>query len=168
VLAVLAAVAALGLVASAVAGSRSGVRHAPTTGAHTVAHTTNSPTQAAGPAIPGDDSKFVADVTIPDGTAVRVNQRFVKTWELQNTGTVPWRGRYLERQGTLEGPGLCATPARVRIPDTDPDRRVQVSVPVTAPSLPGSCRVDWKMVDGAGRLLFPNKVGVYFTVNVVE
>ena len=32
-----------------------------------------------------------------DGTPVAVGSTFVKVWEVQNTGSVPWRGRYLQR-----------------------------------------------------------------------
>jgi hypothetical protein len=118
------------------------------------------------PLIRCDDDRFVADVTIPDGTIVRANQRFVKTWEIQNTGLVPWRGRYLQRQGTLQAPGLCTSPARVPVPTTLPGQDVQISVTFTAPSLPGSCIVYWKMTDAQGRLYFPDRTGVYVLVNV--
>jgi hypothetical protein len=118
------------------------------------------------PLIPCDDDRFIADVTIPDGTTVHANQRFDKVWEIQNTGLVPWRGRYLQRQGVLQGPGICTSAPRVPIPATIPGDDVDISVLFTAPSLPGSCRVDWKMTDGRGRLYFPDRAGLYITINV--
>jgi len=36
----------------------------------------------------GDKSKFICDVTIPDGIKVKVNQKFTKIWEIQNVGSV--------------------------------------------------------------------------------
>jgi Ig-like domain from next to BRCA1 gene/Helix-turn-helix domain len=118
------------------------------------------------PLVPCDDDRFVADVTIPDGASVRAGYTFVKTWEIQNTGLVPWQGRYLTRQGLLTGPGLCDSAPRVAIPSTKPGQDVRISVTFTAPSLPGSCRVDWKMTDGQGRLYFPDRAGLYVIVNV--
>ena len=44
----------------------------------------------------GDKSAFVRDVSYPDGALVLPGQRFLKTWELQNVGSVPWQGRWLQ------------------------------------------------------------------------
>lgn len=44
---------------------------------------------------PDDHAAFVRDVTVPDDMVVGVNESFVKTWELQNTGKLHWRGRQL-------------------------------------------------------------------------
>ncbi|TDD64043.1 NBR1-Ig-like domain-containing protein [Actinomadura rubrisoli] len=120
------------------------------------------------PLFSGDGSVFVGDVTIPDGTVVKTGQRFIKTWELANAGTVPWRGRFLARALLPADNGTCSTPAKVPIPDTDPGARVRVSVRVTAPATPGSCWVGWKMVDGQGRQLFPGARPVFFVVNVAR
>lgn len=121
---------------------------------------------ASPPLVPGDNDEFVADVTIPDGTSVRVNQRFVKTWAIRNTGTVTWRDRFLQRQGPLDAPALCTSVPRVAVPLTTPGQQAEISVTFTAPSAPGSCRVDWKMTDGNGRAYFPGKGGLYVLVNV--
>lgn len=120
------------------------------------------------PLIPGDDSDFVVDVTFPDGEPVRVNERFTKTWEIRNAGSVVWRDRYLTRQ-TPQDPDLCASPSRVPIPLTQPGHNVQISVPLTAPSLPGSCRIDWKMTDANGTTFFPNdSKGIYLIISVIS
>lgn len=39
------------------------------------------------------DSKYVKDITIPDGTYVERGQTIKKTWKLKNTGTEVWRNR---------------------------------------------------------------------------
>ncbi|MFC6087385.1 NBR1-Ig-like domain-containing protein [Sphaerisporangium aureirubrum] len=122
---------------------------------------------ASHPRIPGDSSAFVRDVTYPDGSTVAVGQRFAKTWEIRNTGAVSWRGRYLTRQGTND-PGLCALPAMTPIPDTRPGQTAQITVMITAPSLPGSCRVDWKMTDVNGQHYFPQLQGLFMIINVTE
>lgn len=119
------------------------------------------------PLVRGDRSVFIADVTIPDGTAVKVGERFVKTWEIANSGSVPWHGRFLQRADLPADNGTCSTPGKVRVPDTAPGEHVRVSVPVVAPSRPGSCWVGWKMVDGRGQQFLPGARPVYFVVNVV-
>lgn len=118
--------------------------------------------------VPGDDVAFVADLTIPDGTTVRVNERFIKTWEIQNVGSIPWHNRYLQRLGPATGQGLCTSPTRVSVPATNPGQKAEISVAFAAPDLPGSCRVDWKMVDSDGQPFFPNRQGLYVIVNVVR
>jgi hypothetical protein len=118
------------------------------------------------PLVPCDDSRFVADVTIPDGMTVRAGQSFVKTWEIENIGLVPWQGRFIQRQGVLSGQGLCSSPSRVPVPTTMPGQDALITVTFTAPNLPGSCRVDWKMTDKDGRFFFPNLGSLYVIVNV--
>jgi hypothetical protein len=117
--------------------------------------------------IPGDSSKFVADVTIPDGTRVKVNAHFVKVWALANVGTVDWHDRFLARMNPTSDVDGCQVPDRVAIGDTPPGQQVMISVPVTAPSRPAECWVSWKMVDESGDAYFPSRRPVYFMVTVV-
>lgn len=116
--------------------------------------------------IPGDSSKFISDVTIPDGTRVRVNSQFVKVWALKNVGKVAWHNRFLARTNPTADADGCRVPDRVAIGDTPPDEQVMISVEVTAPSRPGKCWVSWKMVDENGQEYFPTRRPVYFMVTV--
>lgn len=115
---------------------------------------------------PGDVSEFVADVTVPDGSAVRAGSRFVKTWELRNAGSVGWIGRYLVRSGSFGSPDPCRTPDRVPVPYTAPGEHVRVSVDVQAPPSAGHCQVYWKMADSEGHLLLPDARAVFFSVRI--
>ncbi|MDG9673880.1 NBR1-Ig-like domain-containing protein [Micromonospora sp. DH14] len=117
--------------------------------------------------IPGDSSKFISDVTIPDGTRVRVNSQFVKVWALKNVGKVAWHNRFLARTNPTADADGCQVPDRVAIGDTPPDEQVMISVQVTAPSRPGKCWVSWKMVDENGQEFFPTRRPVYFMVTVI-
>jgi hypothetical protein len=117
--------------------------------------------------IPGDSSKFIGDVTIPDGMRVKVNTHFVKVWALANVGTVDWHDRFLARMNPTADKDGCQVPDRVAIGDTPPGQQVMISVPVTAPSRPAECWVSWKMVDESGDAYFPSRRPVYFMVNVV-
>lgn len=40
------------------------------------------------------NSKFVTDVTVPDGTVMQPGQKFTKGWRIQNTGTCTWDEGY--------------------------------------------------------------------------
>jgi len=37
-----------------------------------------------------DAAVLLRDVTIPDNARVKAGEKFIKTWEFQNTGTCPW------------------------------------------------------------------------------
>jgi hypothetical protein len=126
-----------------------------------------TPSVDVGARISGDNSKFVGDVTVPDGTTVRAGVTVQKVWEIQNTGSIPWHERYLQRMDLPPAPGTCRTPDRVLIGDTPPGDHVMISVPLTAADKPGRCWVGWKMVDASGREFFTTRRPVYVLVTVV-
>ena len=68
----------------------------------------------------GDDARFVGDLNYPDGTSLPIDSLIVKSWEIRNTGIVPWRHRYLHVVGASRGTGLIEVPPLVPVPDTDP------------------------------------------------
>jgi hypothetical protein len=104
-----------------------------------------------------DASGFVRDVTIPDGTVFAPATDFVKTWEIRNVGGVLWTGRRLVRLFTEDGPFLPRSPPSVAIPETPPGRTVRISVPMTAPVVPGTSLVQFKMTSADGALCFPER-----------
>lgn len=126
----------------------------------------------------GDRSAFVRDVNFPDGELVLPGQRFVKTWELQNVGVVPWVGRRLVCQDdTLTvlsalgervelAPNLLPEANEVPVPDTAPGQLVQLSMRFTAPSAPATVVSYWKLVGADGRFSFPEARGVWVKVRV--
>ncbi|WP_101789260.1 NBR1-Ig-like domain-containing protein [Nonomuraea indica] len=114
--------------------------------------------------IPRDDSEFLGDVTFPDGSKVRTNATFTKTWRVRNTGTIPWEGRLLARVNA----DPCKSPETVVIPPTAPGQTVDLSVRVRAPGKPGKCRIYYKMTDAQGRVLFPLKRPVFLDIRVVD
>ena len=117
---------------------------------------------------PGDASTFIAD-TIPDGTVMAPGELFVKSWTIRNSGTVPWLGRRLERQGPLIGPGLIVSPASVEIEDTPPEETVTIWVGLRAPGFPCSSIAYFKMVSGDAYLCFPDsyEIGLEVLVRTV-
>ena len=106
-------------------------------------------------ALPGDASSFLGD-TIPHGTLMEPGQLFEQTWQVKNSGQAPWQGRRLERQGPLTGPGLITSGRFVDIPDTKPGEVVAVTAPLKAPTYDCSSIAYFKMVDGSGKLCFPD------------
>lgn len=103
-----------------------------------------------------DRSRLVRDVTIPDGSRVPLGARFVKTWELQNVGNVPWIQRSLRRI-TVQAPTLPACATTTPIPDTWPGEFVEISVEMVAARVQGASQITFKMVDRDGALCFPSR-----------
>ena len=106
-------------------------------------------------AVPGDASTFVGD-TIPHGTLMQPGQFFEKVWRVRNSGTVPWVGRRLERQGPLTGPGLISSQRYVAVPDTEPGEVADITAMLKAPTYDCSSIAYFKMVDADGALCFPD------------
>jgi Ig-like domain from next to BRCA1 gene len=116
-----------------------------------------------------DRSVFVGDVTVPDGSLLRVGSEVTKTWRIRNAGSTPWIGRQLARIGPCDGVFVLASPAVVAIPDTDPGHEVDISVQLRIPASPGTSIGLWKMLDDRGRLVFPDlQDGLYALVIAVE
>jgi transcriptional regulator with XRE-family HTH domain len=107
----------------------------------------------------GDEARFVSE-SPPDGVTVPCKTRFVKTWTIRNSGTVPWRGRRLRRIGPTTGPWTLTSPRFVPVPDTGPGQTVEVSVPLLTPQMETAAVAQWKMVDADDLLYFPLKYSV--------
>jgi Ig-like domain from next to BRCA1 gene/Domain of unknown function (DUF4062) len=113
-----------------------------------------------------DDSRFVGDITIPNGRMVGTGERFTKTWEIENNGLTVWKNRFL-REDNPGVSGLIPDSPMVPIPLTGPGERVSISVTFTAPEQPATCESYWKMVDEHGTYCFPHKIGLNCCVKVV-
>jgi cellulose biosynthesis protein BcsQ len=89
-------------------------------------------------------AKFVADITIPDGTVLSPGQGFVKTWYIQNIGgkDIIWNAKYsiVSYGGDPMGADKI-TP----FPDQDvaPGECVEISLKMTAPSIPNEYKGLW-------------------------
>jgi hypothetical protein len=106
-------------------------------------------------AIEGDASTFVED-NIPHGTQMEPGVLFVKSWTVLNSGTVPWRGRQLERQGPLTGPGLITSARLTPIPDTEPGETAEIQAILKAPGYDCTSIAYFKMIDADGYLCYPD------------
>ncbi len=92
-------------------------------------------------------ARFSRDVTIPDGTLMRPEQRFTKTWEILNDGKTTWDKRYVLKHVRDEQMG---TAAQISLPEVRPGRKGQVSIDLQAPKIPGIFRSTWKPHDPLG------------------
>ncbi|MBK6593783.1 MAG: helix-turn-helix domain-containing protein [Burkholderiales bacterium] len=126
----------------------------------------------------GDQGAFIGG-SIPDGSLVLYGQRFIKTWELQNVGRVPWENRYLQcmddeltvinrRTGKVLAihENLRPDVNRIPLPHTPPGETVTLSVSFTAPTMPCTCISYWKSVFEDGSMCFPKAQGLSVVVRV--
>jgi len=93
-------------------------------------------------------SRYISDVTIPDGSSFPSNTPFVKIWRMRNEGSEPWPiGTSLEHVG-----GDSISPStQVLLPTTvDAGAEVDIAVDMTTPLSPGRYVSFWKLADSEG------------------
>ncbi len=132
----------------------------PTAANAPVAETTNAPTPApvsetatppGSDSTPCDAARFVADVTIPDGTLFGFGAAFVKTWRLKNIGSCAWDTSYslvFDAGDAMGGPASLSLPGAVA-----PGQEIDLSVSLTAPTKAGKYRGYWRLQNAAGQRL---------------
>ena len=94
------------------------------------------------PQVCTNDSKFVEDVTVPDGTHFAPKKAFDKTWKIQNTGTCAWTTDYQYKfiGGEQMGGGDIKVPQAVQPGDT-----INLTLKLTAPATAGKYRGQWRL-----------------------
>ena len=100
--------------------------------------------------LPCDWVKFISDITIPDDSLIEPGKTFVKTWRLQNAGSCTWNASYAM---VVDGENLLNAPLAVPITSgtVPPGVNIDVSVTLTAPTLAGTYRGNFKLVNAAGQ-----------------
>jgi hypothetical protein len=107
-----------------------------------------------------DNSIYVADVTIPDGTVMTPGQVFDKTWTVKNTGTCTWTEGYTI---IFTSGDLMSGTTRPVGQTVAPQKQVNVTVKLTAPTVPGAYTGVWRLANGKGKS-FGEIVSVLITV----
>ena len=129
-----------------------------------------------------DHYSFVRDVTVPDGMPVLPGQFFVKTWEIQNTSSFAWEGRYFQcvdeqlvlcrrdEAGALLpllDVSLVPDTQRIDLPRVEVGQVISVNMRFTAPAHPGAVLSLWKMFDAHGTECNPSYPGIWTKVVVM-
>lgn len=112
---------------------------------------------------PCDRITFVADITIPDGTALAPAQAFTKTWRLQNAGSCTWNSSYAV---VFDSGNQMGAQSAYSLPGTvAPGQTVDISINMTAPTTPGSHRGYWRLRNPSG-VVFGLTNGSAFYVDI--
>jgi hypothetical protein len=114
------------------------------------------PAATSAPAAACDAAQFIADVTVPDGTAFKTGEIFTKTWQLKNIGTCTWDGNY--RVVADSGPGMTQSPeyllSSVSSKSTvAPGETVDISISMQASGTAGTYQTFWRLQNGAGAVV---------------
>jgi len=89
-----------------------------------------------------NDSAFVTDVTVPDGTAFGPNDKFTKVWRIKNTGSSTWGLGY---KWTFDGGQKMDGPDAIDVPNVGPGQTWDPSVELKAPGGAGRYKGYWKL-----------------------
>jgi hypothetical protein len=108
------------------------------------------PTASLGDAC--NNSSFVSDVTIPDGTVLPPGQNFDKVWAVKNTGTCTWDDGYVLVYLGGSNPNL--DPYNFEIKDSSDfvagGATANLGLTLTTPCTPGDYEGTWRMRDDKG------------------
>jgi hypothetical protein len=108
-----------------------------------------------------NDSAFVADITIPDGSEVHPGANFTKVWEIKNTGTCTWDEGYalVYQGGVFDGYNIPIKTVRDFV---KPGETRKFEVDLSAPLKEGEATDCWKMRGDDGYYF-----GTYLCVTVI-
>jgi len=94
--------------------------------------------------------QFVEDVTVPDGWPVDPGQVLNKTWRLKNIGTCWWSTSY---KLVFTGGAQMGGVSEMNLPkDVAPGETIDLTIGLTAPSIPGRYIGYWKLQNPSGGL----------------
>lgn len=102
---------------------------------------------AGSSAVGCDNSAYLSDVTIPDGTVLTPASTFTKTWSLQNTGSCDWTTSYsiVFYSGNAMSGVTTTLSESVAVGSSG-----EISVALTAPSAAGSYTGYWRLQNASG------------------
>jgi hypothetical protein len=102
-----------------------------------------------------DDSEFVSDVTVPDGSSFEPGTVFRKTWRIRNSGTCTWDAgyRFMFLSGDrMSGPRSMPLGSLDRNPQSTPlfpivrpGEEIELSVTLIAPFEEGTSLGEWQL-----------------------
>lgn len=94
------------------------------------------------------DVEFVADITVPDYTAVKPGAPFTKTWRIKNVSSCDWGVGFV---WISVGGDAMSDPGWAFVPPTPKGETVDISIEMTAPTTPGTYQGLWRIQAPDGR-----------------
>lgn len=125
---------------------------------------TASPTPQVNPTSAGQDTAcedkaaFYSDITIPDNSALKQNQEFLKTWQIKNEGTCTWDGYQLVFAGGDSMNGPLNNPIGI----VKPGELAEISVKLRSPNQGGLYTGFWEFQNLDGKRFGVNAGGIDF------
>ncbi len=95
------------------------------------------------------DAKYIADVTVPDGTQFDKGKEFTKTWKVRNVGSCDWP------EGTVlayAGGEKMGAPDTVKVGAVRVGETKEISVPMKSPDNDGNFEAMWRLMDERGNI----------------
>jgi len=113
----------------------------------------NAGTPVSAPTSSCNNSSYVSDVTVPDGTVMAPGQTFPKTWLVRNSGTCTWLATFKLGFGYGNPMGGQATPIGKEV---KPGDQIEVTVNLIAPAAAGDASGVWRLMDDKGAFFGTN------------
>lgn len=109
-------------------------------------------------------ARFVADLSVEDGTNVIPEQNFVKIWKMRNEGTTAWPEC---TRLIFVGGDKISNVESILVPAIEPNAEVDIAVDMVAPSKPGRYVTYWRLTSPDGTR-FGQRVWVDIIVSAEE
>ena len=94
--------------------------------------------------------KFIADITVPDGTILAPHVRFSKVWRLKNVGRCTWYKKYALIY--IDGAKMNANKAVALSTRVEPGETVDVTMEMTSPGKQGEYVGFWMLRSADGEV----------------
>ena len=94
-----------------------------------------------------NDSAYISDSSIDDGTQIPAGQEFVKTWKIKNTGSCTWKPGFQMIFGY--GNKMAGVPG-VLSSEVLPGDEIEISVTLKAPDNFGNYCGFWRLINDRG------------------
>lgn len=107
-----------------------------------------TPTVDASAAFGCYNATLLADLSVPYGSTFEPGNKFTKTWRIKNTGTCDWNRNFQIMHYSGDSFGAGTQTINQKIPAGG---IAEISLAMTAPSLPGTISSTWRMATDIGK-----------------
>lgn len=92
-----------------------------------------------------DQASFVRE-NYPDNSVLKPGEKFVKTFEIKNAGSIPWTTSYSFVLDSAPQNETLGSPSQINLlQETPPGGTVSLSIPLTAPTTPRTYTIYWAL-----------------------